>query len=400
MKLSSRLNGVSESITLKMNSIAREMIAQGKKVINLTAGEPDFPIVESIKNETKKAIDNNFSKYTPVPGIPELRKAISEKLKKDNDLIYKPDEILVSCGAKHSIFNFFLAILDAGDEVLIPAPYWVSYPEMVKVCGGTPIVIPTLETLNYKVNPEQIKKAITKNTKVFIFNSPSNPTGTVYSKKEIEAIAKVFEGTNILVLSDEIYEKLVYEGEFCSFAAVSSDAFSRTVTINGFSKTYSMTGWRLGYAAGNIELIKAMSMIQGQSTSNATSIVQKAALAALQLTDKDIEPMKTAFQSRRNNMAEKFAHFKDCSFSLPHGAFYFLLNIERLVGKQYNKNGEKVSLRNGDDFAFYLLEEAQVVTVPGSGFGSPNTVRISFSVSDSEIAEGLKRIQESLLKLF
>lgn len=395
-KLADRMNGVVESSTLKMNSLAKEMTAKGMKVINLTAGEPDFAVLDDVKKATVGAIDADFSKYTPVAGIPELKKAISDKFLRDNGLKYAPDQILVSTGAKHSLFNFFLAVLSPGDEVIVPSPYWVSYPEMVKICGGTPVIVEAAESNSFKITPEQLKKAVSKKTKAFILNSPSNPTGTVYTRDEMTALAKVLEGTDVLVISDEIYEKLIYDGSFTSFAQLSDDAFSRTITVNGFSKAYAMTGWRLGYAAGPKAIIDAMTLVQGQSTSNAASIIQKAGVAALALSDSKIEPMVEVFKRRRNLAAEILSQCKYCSFVAPKGAFYFFLNIEPVLHKTYNKGGVECSVNSSEELAFYLLDKVQVVTVAGSGFGSDKHLRLSFAVSDQVIEEGAKKIVHAL----
>lgn len=395
--LADRLQEIQESSTLKMNAIARQMAAQGKKVINLTAGEPDFPVLPAIKKAATQAIADDFSKYTPVAGIPELRKGIAEKLKNENGLNYAPEDIVVSVGAKQAVFHFLLAVINPGDEVIIPAPYWVSYPEMVKIAGGIPVILPTRAEDKFKISADQLKKAITKKTKAFIFNSPSNPTGTTYTGAEVQALAKALEGTNVWVLSDEIYEKLVYGPKFSSFGAVSKDAFERTITVNGFSKTYAMTGWRLGYAAGPKALISAMAILQGQSTSNAASIVQKAALEALKVDDSAIEPMKRAFVARRDRMMEILSQCKDFSFVCPDGAFYLFLNVERVLAKRYNKNGKV--LQGSEDLAFFLLEEMQVVTVPGDGFGAPGFLRLSFAVADHDVEEGAKRLVTAVSQL-
>ncbi len=397
IKLSERLNGVQESSTLKMNQMAKDLAAKGLKVINLTAGEPDFPILDAIKKETILAIEKDFNKYTAVAGIPELKSAIANKLNTENlknvSGRYKPDEILLSCGAKHSIYNFLMAVVSPGDEVIFQAPYWVSYPEMVRLCGGKPVIIPSTQENGFKITPQDLKKHINNRTKVFIFNSPSNPTGAVYSRKEMAALADVLKGTNILVCSDEIYEMLTYTNEpFSSFADLSEDAFERTTTINGFSKSFSMTGWRLGYAATNQKIIKAMSLIQSQSTSNPTSIVQKGALKALSIPTTELQPMVQAFKKRKKLMGEILSQCKNCSFHDPEGAFYIFLNVERLIGKKYTNNGKPESLQTSEDLAFFLLNHAQVVTVPGSGFGAEGYLRISYAVSDSDVLEGSQKI--------
>ena len=396
LKLSSRLDGVAESSTLKMNAAARELAAKGFKVINLTAGEPDFPVLDSVKDAAIAAITGNFNKYTPATGIPELRKGIAKKFEKDNGLVYAPEDIIVTVGAKQAIFNFLLATINPGDEVLIPSPYWVSYPDMVKIAGGRPVTIETSAESSFKMTPAQLKSAITPHTRALILNAPSNPSGVVYSRAEMQALAKVLEGTDVWVVSDEIYEKLIFEGEFTSFAALSADAFKRTLTVNGFSKTYSMTGWRLGYAAGPKPLIAAMALLQGQSTSGANSVAQKAALAALDLPDSAFKPMVEAFRRRRDRMAEIFSAAGKFSFVKPAGAFYFFLNVEQAYGKAYNHDQV---LTGSEDLAFYLLNTAHVGTVPGNGFGADAYLRLSFAVSDSDVEEGSKRIVDAISKL-
>lgn len=395
LRLSVRLDGVAESSTLKMNAAVRELTAKGLRVINLTAGEPDFPVLRAVKDAAIAAIEGNFSKYTPVAGIPELKNAIAKKFKDDNNLDYPVDQIIVSAGAKQAIFNFFLATLDQKSEVIIPAPYWVSYPDMVKLAGGTPVILPTTSNHQFKITPEQLKKAITPRTRAFVLNSPSNPTGCVYSKSEMQQLAKILEGTDIWVVSDEIYEKLIYDEKFVSFASLSKDAFSRTLTVNGLSKTYAMTGWRIGYAAGPKSLISAMALLQGQSTSNANSVTQKAAIAALNLPTSEIQPMVETFRKRRDRMAEIFSQ-AGFSFVKPQGAFYLFLNLEGAIGKRYNENQV---IHGSDDLALVLLNVVQVGTVAGSGFGAEGYLRLSFAVSDEDVETGSKRICEAIAKL-
>ncbi|MBI3557147.1 MAG: pyridoxal phosphate-dependent aminotransferase [Deltaproteobacteria bacterium] len=396
LKLSSRLDGVAESSTLKMNAAARELAAKGHKVVNLTAGEPDFPVLDPVKDAAIAAITGNFNKYTPAAGIPELRKGLTRKFEKDNGLAYTPEDIIVTVGAKQAIFNFLLATINSGDEVIIPGPYWVSYPDMVKLAGGWPVTVDTDAKAGFKLTPAQLKGALTPKTRALILNAPSNPTGVVYTRGEMQALAKVLEGTDVWVVSDEIYEKLIFEGEFTSFAALSPDAFKRTLTVNGFSKTYSMTGWRLGYAAGPKPLIAAMALLQGQSTSGANSVAQRAALAALDLPDSAFKPMVEAFRRRRDRMAEIFSAAGNFSFVKPAGAFYFFLNVEQAYGKAYNHDQV---LTGSEDLAFYLLNAAHVGTVPGNGFGADAYLRLSFAVSDSDVEEGSKRIVDAIAKL-
>jgi aspartate aminotransferase len=394
--LAQRLAAVSESSTLKMAAAARELAQKGVKVYNFAAGEPDFPLPAVIAKALIESVEKGHNKYTPVPGIPELRTAIAEKLKKENALSYEAQNIVVSTGAKQAIFNFLLAVINPGDEVLIPSPYWVSYPEMVKIAGGTPVILKTGPSSGYKLTPEMLKAAINPRTKVLILNSPSNPAGVVYTRSEMQALARQLEGSKILVLSDEIYEKLVYEGEFVSFGAVSADAFARTVTINGFSKAYCMTGLRLGYAAGPKSIIDAMGVLQGQSTSGATSVVQRAALAALKMTDADLLPMKQAFERRRNKMMEIFAQCSHLSFIAPAGAFYLFLNIEKLLGTQYNHDQ---IIANSDDLALFFLNAAHISSVAGDGFGHGEFIRLSFAASDEDVEAGAKKLVQTVNEL-
>lgn len=396
LHLSSRLDGVAESSTLKMNAAAKELVAKGLKVLNLAAGEPDFPVLPSIKDAAVAAITGNFNKYTAVAGMPELRKAIARKLERENSLPYSFEDVVVSSGAKQAIFNFLQATISPGDEVIFQAPYWVSYPDMVKLAGGVPVIVETNAASGFKMTVEQLKAALTPKTRAFMLNSPSNPTGAVYSRAEMMALAKALEGTDVWVISDEIYEKLVFDGEFVSFAALSKDAFERTLTVNGFSKTYSMTGWRLGYAAGPRKLVTAMALLQGQSTSGANSVAQKAALAALELPEGVLKPMVESFRRRRDRMAEIFSGSGNFSFLKPAGAFYLFLNVERAFGKSYNHDEV---LAGSEDLAFYLLNTAQVATVAGKGFGADAYLRLSYAVSDAEAEEAARRIVDAVEKL-
>ena len=396
IKLAKRLNNVAESATLKMAAATRRIASEGFRVINFAVGEPDFPVPQSVAKAAIEAINQGFNKYTPVAGIPELKNRIARKFAEDNRLSYAPDCIVVSCGAKQALFNFLLAVLSPGDEVIVPTPYWVSYPEMVKLAEGTPVIVKTTESTQFKLTPELLKKHLTPKTKVLLLNSPSNPSGIVYSRAEYEGLAKCLQGTNILVCSDEIYEKLVFDGEFVSFGAVSADAFQRTVTVNGFSKAYSMTGWRLGYAAGPKPIMDAMSLIQGQSTSGANSIAQKAAVTALEIPDSALRPLAEAFRKRRDLMAEIFSGCEQLSFLQSKGAFYFFLNVKKVLGKRHSTYGE---ILTSDQLALYLLEVAHVGTVPGSGFGEEGYLRISFAVSDADVEEGSKKIVAAIRQL-
>ena len=379
--LTKRVQSLSPSLTIAITTLAGELKAAGKDIISFSAGEPDFGTPEIIKDEAKKALDNNFTKYTAVPGIPQLQNAIAKKLKRDNNLTYKPSQIITSNGAKHSLFNLFQATIEEGDEVIIPAPYWVTYPELVIYSGGKSVFIETTDKDNFKITAKQLKAAITPKTKMLILTTPSNPTGSVYSKTELEEIAKVLKGTDILVASDEMYEKLVYGVKFTAVASISEDMFARTITINGLSKSVAMTGWRFGYLASpNDELIAAMKKLQSQSTSNINSITQYAAIVALDgKADDDIEMMRKEFEKRRNLAVELFNESSKLSVLKPDGAFYLFVNIQKVTN-------------NSMEFCKQILEEKGVALVPGVGFGSEGYFRFSFATDEENIKEGIKRI--------
>jgi len=380
--LTKRINALSESITIAVSNLAQELKAQGKDILSFSAGEPDFDTPQVIKDAAIKAINDGFTKYTAVDGIPALKKAIIDKLQRENGLTYTPSQVIVNNGAKHSLFNLFSAVVEEGDEVIIPAPYWVTYPEIVKYCGGTPVEIDTDDASGFKITPEQLKNAITPKTKMIVLTSPSNPTGSVYSKEELTALGKVLEGTDILVASDEMYEKLIYDGEFTSSAAVSEDMFKRTITINGLSKSVAMTGWRFGYmAAHRTDIIQATKTLQSQSTSNINSITQKAAIVGLDgSADKDVEMMRVEFKKRRDVAVELFNAIDGLSVIKPDGAFYLFVNIKEVMND---------SLK----FSKELLEQTGVAVVPGSGFGSDGYIRFSFATDMESIKEGIKRIE-------
>jgi aspartate aminotransferase len=386
--LTNRVNTLSESITIAISTLAQELKAEGKDILSFSAGEPDFGTPQVIKDAAIKAINDEFTKYTAVDGIPALKKAIANKLKRDNGLTYAPNQIIVNNGAKHSLFNLFSATIDVGDEVIIPAPYWVTYPELVKYCGGTVVEIETQDVSAFKITPEQLKAALTPKTKMLILTTPSNPTGSVYSKAELTALGKVLEGTNVIVASDEMYEKLIYEGTFTSAAAVSQDMYERTVTINGLSKSVAMTGWRFGYmAAHNTELIKATKKLQGQSTSNINSITQMAAIVALDgKADSEIEMMRVQFKARRDEAVELFNKVDGLSVLKPDGAFYLFVNIQKV-------HNDSLS------FAKELLAQTGVAVVPGVGFGSEGYFRFSFATDIKSIRTGIKRIEEFVKNL-
>ncbi len=382
--LSSRIQILSESLTMAITALAQQLKREGKDILGFSAGEPDFDTPQVIKDAAVEAIRNGFTKYTPVDGIPELKEAIVAKLQRDNGLTYTTDQVIASNGAKQSLFNLFQATINPGDEVIIPAPYWVTYPELVKYSGGTPVIIDTDDESGFKITPKQLEGAITKKSRMLILTSPSNPTGAVYSKEELEALAEVLKDTNILVASDEMYEKLVYDGTtFTAAASISEDMFNRTVTINGLSKSVAMTGWRFGYcAAADRDLVKAMKKLQSQSTSNICSITQMASIKGLDgSADKDIEMMRRAFESRCEEAARLFNEIEGLSVIKPSGAFYLFVN---------HKAVEPDSMK----FARSMLESVGVAVVPGAGFGSDGYFRFSFATDIDTIRTGIERISD------
>ncbi len=381
--LTKRVNSLSTSLTIAISTLAGELKAQGKDVISFSAGEPDFGTPQVIKDEAIKAINEGFTRYTPVPGIPELLQAIADKLKRDNDLDYKPSQIIASNGAKHSLFNIMQALIEEGDEVIIPSPYWVTYPELVTYSGGKSVIIETQDCDGFKITPKKLQDAITPKTKMLILTTPSNPTGALYSKSELEAISEVLKDTNITVVSDEMYEKLVYDGKFTAVASVNEDMFKRTITVNGLSKSVAMTGWRFGYLASvNEELIAAMKKLQSQSTSNINSITQKAAIAGLDTrADADIEMMRKEFKKRRDIAVKLFNEDEKLSVLPPDGAFYLFVNIKKVSNDSMQ-------------FCKDLLSEKGIAVVPGLGFGSEGYFRFSFATSEDNIKEGIKRIRD------
>ncbi len=381
--LTKRVKRLNESMTIAISTLARELKAEGKDVLSFSAGEPDFDTPKVIKDAAIKAIDEGFTKYTAVAGIPELLKEIANKLQRDNFLKYKPSDIIVSNGAKHSLFNLFQALIEHGDEVIIPSPYWVTYPELVRYSGGIPVTIETTDKDGFKITAKQLKEAITERTKMLILTTPSNPTGSVYSKEELEEIAEVLKGSDIFVCSDEMYEKLIYDREFVSVGSISNDMFKRTITVNGLSKSVAMTGWRFGYlATPNGELVDAMKKLQSQSASNVNSITQKAAIPALRGdADKDIEKMRKEFQRRRDLAVKLINEIEGLSVLKPDGAFYLFINIQKVSNDSMN-------------FAKELLSQKGVAVIPGIGFGSEGYVRFSFATDEESIKEGIKRIRE------
>lgn len=390
--ISVKAAGISPSPTLAIDSKFKEMKANGEDVVGFGAGEPDFDTPQHIKDAAVAAINAGFTKYTPAAGTLALRKAVADKFLRDNGLSYKPQNIVVSNGAKHSLVNAFTAICNPGDEVLLPAPCWVSYPEMIKLADGVPVIINTDEEHDFKVTVTNLEAALTPKTKALVLNSPSNPTGMVYTKEELESIADFAVKHNIYVISDEIYEKLIYEGEHVSIASFNDKIKDLTIVINGVSKTYAMTGWRIGFAAANDAIAKAMANIQSHAASNPNSIAQAAAVAALDGSQEEVERMKRHFMRRRDFMVEEINKIDGVSCKMPHGAFYIMMNISKLSGRElYGK-----TIENADDFAELFLEKARVAVVPGTGFGAPQYVRWSYATSMDNIVEGLERLKKFL----
>lgn len=396
MKISQRAQAVPPSATLAVTSRAKAMKAEGIDVLGFAAGEPDFDTPEFIKDAAIEALKKGQTKYTPAAGIPDLRKAIAEKLKRENNLDYTFEQIVVNIGAKHSVYSAMQAVLDPGDEVILPAPYWVTYPEAIKLAGAKAVVLETTGETGYRITPEQLKNAITDKTAMLVLNSPSNPGGFCYSPEELTALAEVLEGTSVTVMSDEIYERLVYgDTRFVSFAALSEDAYNRTLTINGMSKAYSMTGWRLGYTAGPLNVIKAMSRLQDHSTSNPVTFSQFGAIAALKDTSGAVETMRVQFEKRGMLMAEKLNTIPGIQCRQPEGAFYCFPD----VSAHYGRTIGGVTIHDSMEFASALLEQAKVAVVPGDPFGSPNNVRLSFACSTEQIEKGIDRIREWLKEM-
>jgi aspartate aminotransferase len=382
MGLAGRLNQVNPSLTLAITAKAKAMRAEGIDVCSFSAGEPDFETPVQIREAAKKALDEGKTKYGPAAGEPQLRKAIAKKLKVDNNLDYQPENIIVTNGGKYSLFNLMLALIEAGDEVIIPAPYWLSYPEMVKLAEGTPVIVDTLAENDYKITPQQLKEAITPQTKLFVLNSPSNPTGTVYTPEEIQALAEVIVNHDFWVVSDEIYEKILYEGrQHLSIGAVSPEIFARTIISNGFAKSYSMTGWRVGYAAAPVEIIKAMTIIQGHSTSNVCTFAQYGAIAALEESQDCVREMVQAFAQRRQFMYEAIQAIPKLSCPKPYGAFYLFVDI--------SKTG-----MNSLEFCNILLDSQQVAVIPGIAFGADRCIRLSYATDMKTIEKGMQRLEK------
>jgi aspartate aminotransferase len=385
VNLSKRVSTLTPSSTLAITAKAKELKAAGHDVIGLGAGEPDFNTPDHILDAAEKAMKEGHTKYTPSGGLISLKEAIIEKFKKDQHLEYKPSEIIVSTGAKHALYTLFQAILDDGDEVIIPSPYWVSYPEQVKLAGGAPVFVEGREENQFKITPDQLQQAITNKTKAVIINSPSNPTGMIYTRDELKELAEVCLSHDLIIVSDEIYEKLVYgENEHVSIAQISPEVKEKTIIINGVSKSHSMTGWRIGYAAGNERIIQAMTNLASHSTSNPTSIAQYAAIAAYEGPQEPVEIMRRAFEDRLNIIYEKLVQIPGFSCIKPQGAFYLFPNAKEAA--------EITGFRNVDEFVEALLEEEKVALVPGSGFGAPDNVRLSYATSLELLNKAIERI--------
>ena len=394
-QLSDRLNRLAPSATLAMSQKSSEMKAQGIDVINMSVGEPDFNTPENIKEAAKKAIDDNFSRYSPVPGYPDLRKAIVAKLKNENGLDYTVNEVIVGTGGKQGICNVILALVNPGDEVIIPAPYWVSYPQMAKLAGGVPVIVNAGFDQDFKMTPKQLEAAITPKTKMLILCSPSNPTGSVYSKEELAALADVLrKHPDVFVLADEIYEHINYIGKHHSIAQ-EPGLKEQVIIANGVSKAYAMTGWRIGFLVGPEWIIKGCNKLQGQYTSGTCSVSQKAAEAAYTLDQSAVEEMRQAFERRRDLIVKLAKEVPGLEVNIPQGAFYLFPKCNSYFGKS---NGDK-TINNSTDFAMYLLEEAHVATVGGDAFGDPDCFRMSYATSDENIKEAIRRIKEALSKL-
>ncbi|MFM7188826.1 MAG: pyridoxal phosphate-dependent aminotransferase [Armatimonadota bacterium] len=391
--LSRRAQACAPSPTLAITAKANQMKADGINVVAFGAGEPDFDTPDHIKAAAIDALAKGFTKYTPSAGIPALKNAIINKLQRDSGLTYSAAEVIVSCGGKHSLYNIFQVLVDDGDEVIIPAPYWVSYPEQVKLAGGVPVIVQASDDDNFVPTLEAIEAAITERTKVIVINSPSNPTGAKWPVSRIREVAELAVSKGIYIISDEIYEKLVYDGEFVSVASLSPEIAKLTLTCNGMSKAYSMTGWRLGYVAGDKTLVAAMGRIQDQVTSNPTSIAQYAGVAALDGPQEFLEEWRAAFMARRDVIVAGLNAIPGFKCRMPQGAFYVFPNISGLYGKKTPGGKE---LTSGDDVADYLLESKGVAVVPGSGFGTPDFVRFSYATNMDAINEGVRRIREAV----
>ena len=396
MELSRKSQAIEPSLTLAITAKAKEMKEKGIDVISFSAGEPDFNTPKNIINAAIKAMEDGNTKYTSVNGILQLREAICKKFKDDNGLEYNPSQIVVSTGAKQSLANTFLAILNPGDEVIVSTPYWVSYPELIKLADGKPVFVEGDEKSNYKFTKENLEKAVTAKTKAIVLNTPNNPTGTIYNKEELEVIADFAKKYDIIIISDEMYEKLIYDNEnHISIASLSKDAYERTIVINGLSKSYAMTGWRIGYCAASEKIAKLMISIQSHVTSNVCSITQYAALEALNGPQNEITKMINEFEKRRNYMINRIESIDNLSIVKPKGAFYIMINIENCLGKEINGK----ILNDSMEFCASLLENEKLAVIPGKAFGLNNYIRVSYATSMEAIKEGLNRIESFIKKL-
>jgi aspartate aminotransferase len=393
--ISNRVSSLSPSATIAMNQKSRDLQAKGINVINLSVGEPDFYTPDHIKAAAKKAIDDNFSFYPPVAGYPDLKKAIADKFKRENNLDFTPEQIIVSCGAKHSLANVMMSLVDPGDEVIIPAPYWVSYLEQVKLCEGIPVVIDAAFEANFKITPKQLESAITSKTKALLLCSPSNPTGAVYSRSELRALADVLvKHSSIMVISDEIYEHINFIGGHETIAQF-ADMKERTLLINGVSKAYAMTGWRIGYMAAPLWMVKACDKLQGQTTTGATTISQKASVAALTGDQTCVSEMNNAFKRRKDMVVALVRDIPGMQVYDPDGAFYVFPKVSSYYGKSFNGT----PLNNSTELCLYLLQHAHIATVPGDAFGNDSCIRISFATSDEKLVDAMKRMKDALAAL-
>ncbi len=396
MTVSKRINKIGVSPTMKVAAEAKLMQSRGESVIDFSVGEPDFPTPQNVKEAAILAIENNQTKYTLNQGTIELRTAISDKFKNENGLEYSTDEIIVSAGAKQSLYNTIQSLIYVDDEVIIPAPYWVSYPDMVSLAHGQSVIVSTTEETGFKITPEQLKKAITPYTKILILCNPSNPTGSCYTRKELEAIAEIVEQNNFYVISDEIYEKIVFDNfEFVCFASLSDKIKKKTVTVNGLSKSYAMTGWRVGYAAGPENIIQAINKIQSHSTSNASSVSQAASIEALKGSQDYVEMMRKEYEQRRNYLYDALTSIKGITCYKPEGAFFLFPNFTNY----FHKSTHVFRIEHSFDLAMYLLHQVKVATVPGSAFGAEGYLRLSYATSMENLKEGVERIKEALAQL-
>lgn len=391
--LSDRINNLSTSQTLAMAALARDLKAQGKDIISLSLGEPDFNTPDFVKEAAKKAIDENYSQYTPVEGYLELREAICRKFKRDNNLDYKPSQIVVSTGAKQALYNLAQVLLNDGDEVILPAPFWVSYSEIIKMSGGIPVEVPTSVDNDFKITPAQLEAAITPKTKMIWYSSPCNPSGSVYNREELTALSEIIlKHPNILVISDEIYEHINFSGTFCSIASIPG-MYDRTVTVNGVAKAFAMTGWRIGYIGAPEYIAKACTKLQGQVTSGANSIAQRATITAVDADPSVLKNMVKAFKGRRDLVVSLAKEITGIKLNSPEGAFYVFPDVSYYFGKTLRGT----LIKNADDFSMYLLSEANVATVTGDAFGNGNCIRISYATSEEILTEAMKRIKEALV---